>query len=169
MERIDEFALSNGNALDMIRLSKQFEISFEIFPEVAGNMTKSVLFVGDTDGYGNAQSIYVKENSTLCFSNGNGYGNAHEQSIPLNEWSRIMVNQLVDSEGDFTYQIFVSGNKVYEAQIQTPTEIEDATVFAAQEQNDKHNGAAEAKLRNLLIVSHDCPTGSHFDGVSCTR
>ena len=94
LEVVDEFALSNGNALETIRLSKQVDIVFELFPEQSVNSSTSVLFIGEVGSYGSAhQSVYMKPNSTLCFVNENFHENIYEEAIPLEVWSQVRLSK----------------------------------------------------------------------------
>jgi hypothetical protein len=162
-----EFTPEENVPIATFRLRKQYELEFEFSSSAQYAGHRSLIRVGmqrNSAFYGDrVPAIYINKEGKLNVrrdSNGNKDQDFYSDSLPLNQWSKFRITQLLTEDGKYKYQVYM-GNKVLLTEIEEkPIEVLGAMLYVAGAWNSP---AHKSKIRNLRYVSHDCPFGHYLD------
>ena len=166
-----EFAVTRNNLYETIpTLYKQWFLSLDIMPTglVAG--WSNILHMGlggNEEAYGDrTPGIWFTDMNTRLHipsainndRNYNFYGNT--DPIPMNEWTRVEVSQLRQSDDSYLFTIRIAGTVFTQIVNENPAEFSDVTVYTS----DSFYKRSKAKINNLKIETFpdDSTTGEQI-------
>jgi len=148
--------VTKNNLYQKIRiLNKQWKVSLDIMPTGVIDDWGNILHVGlggDSDSYGDrTPAIWFRPGTTeLHIASGiSGNKNYYRSfpAIPMDEWTKVEINQIEENSGSFQYTIRVAGIIVFQKINTEPTEFRDVKVYTGNNYDDPAN----AQIDNLII------------------
>ena len=136
-------------------LNKQWKVSLDIMPTGIIDKWGSILHVGlggNSDAYGDrTPAIWFRPGTTELFiaSGISGTKSYYRNlaAIPMDEWTRVEINQIEESSGSFQYTIRVAGIIVFQKINTEPSVFQDVKVYTG----NNYDNPANAQIDNLII------------------
>ena len=142
----------------MLKLNKEFSVSFEIKPTsyVKGWASVIHLTVGQNHGqYGDrnpAAWFHEDGSGKLVIASGiNGNVNSYfvtKSPLPLNEWSKIDIYQVLRNSA-YIYEIKLNGEVIYSVQNNDARDFRNVKVYVADPWYDAQPGS----IKNLVVAN----------------
>ena len=153
-------------------MQKQWILDLECLIKVGSTAVETVYIFH----FGLDESIYGHNSPRLDFlsnkisykfrinnDNGGQISKRHLNSvdnIQLHRWYKIHVSQLLQTDGKYMYKMVVDGNEEFLLENTHPAEVKGSRVRIGP-------GYGKGSIRNVRFVTHDCPSGTYFNGEDC--
>ena len=154
-------------------LHPQFELEMEV--KITGSRSGVFFHVGflpdnadpaHNTKYGHySPQLYYHNNELVTKFDHNGIQSGHQLGfdVQLGQWYNLKLSQLLANDGKYMYRFVLDGLQEFLVENTQPAKGEGAIIW----NNYYGNIIAEASVRNIRFVTHDCASGTYFNGQDC--
>ena len=134
--------------------------------KITGSQSGTVFHFGFPDntqyGYFSPRLYYHNQQLVTQFDrNGIKSGHSLRYDVQVGQWYNVKLSQFLANDGKYMYKFLFDGLQEFLVENSQPAKGEGAILW------NSAVGAADASVRNIRFVTHDCASGTYFNGVDC--